>query len=157
MEGVTNPVKTLIFYLRRGVLGKLRLRRWSTTLIIVLALFFATLLLVSLLPTGLDRKGRSKSKKHSPVASSYIDTDLGGFQSGMYGDKYAYYDGSKLGNYEPVDKGPTHRPGDGGKEYHVENEKDVDVNEIQQLKSQYGMNIAASNRMPMDRTVPDLR
>ncbi|KAI1287258.1 N-acetylgalactosaminyltransferase 7 [Halotydeus destructor] len=154
-----QQVKHLILYSKR-VLLKMRMRRWSTTLLIVLALFLGTLLLTSLLPSGAS-EGKSKhGKKGSAAAlsSGFQDNgDVGRYRAEMYGDRYAFYDDSQLGNYELKDKGPTWRPGDEGKEYHVENEKDVDLNEVHQLKSEYGMNIAASNRIPMDRTVPDIR
>lgn len=62
-----------------------------------------------------------------------------------------------MGNYEPSAIRPKDRPGDEGKEFNVENEKDVDLNAVHALKAEYGMNVIASDRIPMDRSIPDLR
>jgi len=90
------------------------------------------------------------------VKSNKVNSDDGPWK-GHYGDRFAWYDDSKLGNFEPRDVKPTGRPGDEGKDFRIEDEKDVDLNQVQQLKNEYGMNIAASDRIPMDRSIPDLR
>lgn len=156
-----DALKPFIIYFRRVVLGKIRLRRWSTTLLVVLILLVATLLLISLLPNsaGSNHKGNNAhNNNRAGDTGAIIRPDVqSGFHSGLYGDKYAFYDDSKIGNYEPTEEKPKGRPGDEGKEYNVENEKDVDLNEVQSLKQEYGMNIAGSNRIPMDRSIPDIR
>ena len=48
------------------------------------------------------------------------------------------------------------RPGDDGHKYLLEGEG-IDWNEVNAKKNEYGMNIVASDGIPMDRTVPDLR
>lgn len=63
------------------------------------------------------------------------------------------------GNFEPpksIRKSRVHRPGDYGKKFSMEN-LDVDPNEVSAKKNEYGMNIVASDHIPMDRIVPDLR
>jgi len=62
------------------------------------------------------------------------------------------------GNFEPLlDENPREeRPGDNGNKYNLEGEG-IDWNEVNAKKNEYGMNVVASDRIPMDRKVPDLR
>ncbi|XP_017484344.1 PREDICTED: N-acetylgalactosaminyltransferase 7-like [Rhagoletis zephyria] len=73
--------------------------------------------------------------------------------------KPKYRDDGSLGNYEVKDpwKPAKPRPGDYGKKYSLDSAEDVDQNEVSVKKSEYGMNIVASDHIPMDRIVPDLR
>lgn len=54
----------------------------------------------------------------------------------------------ELGNFEPKPGKPREGPGEGGKPYHMGQEK---ANDIAESESQYGMNIAASDNIAMDR------
>ncbi|UXI22034.1 plexin-B [Sarcoptes scabiei] len=69
-----------------------------------------------------------------------------------------YRDG-ELGNYELPNPFKPHRkrPGDYGVEYKLKNTDDIDLNEVKSKKQEYGMNMVASERIPMDRIVPDIR
>lgn len=73
-----------------------------------------------------------------------------------YGDEYAHFT-KNLGNYEDHRKPKTGRNGDLGEAFHIDKEKNIDKDTIHSLKNQYGMNIAASQLIPMDRSVPDIR
>lgn len=74
-----------------------------------------------------------------------------------YGDRYALYKESVISNYETGEKLRNSKPGDQGKALRINGRQDIDWRRAKSLKSQYGMNIAASELLPMDRTVPDLR
>ena len=69
------------------------------------------------------------------------------------------YNENHIGNYEIANpwKPLKARPGDYGKQYHLDDVPDLDKNEVSSKKSEYGMNIVASDHIPMDRIVPDLR
>ena len=135
-----------------------------------MALLLATFFLISLLPNSVSDKKQHNDKKRrvNPKFAGRTDSNQDSnlelpspdeikAWSGHYGDRYAYFDDTKTGNFEPRGAKPANRPGDDGKEFVIENEKDVDLNEVHSLKSEYGMNIAASNRIPMDRSIPDIR
>ncbi|GBO98466.1 N-acetylgalactosaminyltransferase 7 [Eumeta japonica] len=62
--------------------------------------------------------------------------------------------GTDLGNFEPKEKPLGKGPGEGGKPYHMADER---ANDIAESESEYGMNIAASDDIAMDRSVPDTR
>lgn len=62
-----------------------------------------------------------------------------------------------LGNYEmPIDTSLT-RPGDNGSRFDVSSIASYDQSRTEELKREYGINIAASDYIPMDRVVPDIR
>lgn len=72
------------------------------------------------------------------------------------------YHSDRLGNFEPLDAhaaaGDKPRPGDFGQKFVLKkSEFNFDPNEVQLKKSEYGMNLVASDHIPMDRIVPDLR
>lgn len=182
MTGLANTVKPWISYFRRVFISRCRLKqRWSTTVFLVLLILVATVILMTRLPSSVDLKQSQEPIKINPKFSALFGSnsnkneltldepavdqlkaaqdvrDEGKPWSSHYGDRFAWFDDSMLGNFEPREIKPTGRPGDEGKEYHIENEPDVDTNEVHDLKNQYGMNIAASNRIPMDRSIPDLR
>lgn len=157
-------------YLKRFLLSRFRFKRWTTTVGLMLLLLLATVVLIAWLPSsadpkrtvnpkffGLSRGNGDKSELtiDEPHAQLLQSSDTAWV--GKYGDKFAWYDSDRTGNFEPTDRKPTGRPGDEGKEYHVENENDVDTSLVQRLKNEYGMNIAASDRIPMDRSIPDIR
>lgn len=158
-------------YLKRFLLSRFRLKRWTTTVGLVLLLLLATVVLIAWLPNSVDPKrsvnpkffglsrGNSGDKSEltidEPRAQLLQSSDTAWV--GKYGDRFAWYDADRTGNFEPTDAKPVGRPGDEGKEYHVENENDVDTTHVQKLKNEYGMNIAASDRIPMDRSIPDIR
>lgn len=74
-----------------------------------------------------------------------------------YGDRYALYKENVISNYETGEKLRNSKPGDLGKALKISGRKDIDWRRAKSLKSQYGMNIAASELIATDRTVPDLR
>ena len=74
-----------------------------------------------------------------------------------YGDRYALFKENIISNYETGEKLRNSKPGDLGRPLKINGRKDIDWRRAKSLKSQYGMNIAASELIPMDRTVPDLR
>ncbi|RWS24963.1 N-acetylgalactosaminyltransferase 7-like protein [Leptotrombidium deliense] len=159
---MTSLIKSAILTVKRTC--RLRFGRWSTTLFVICSLLIVTLLLISLLPTGVVDKKRSKTKiipispkfkrpKQEGLVKDFDDKS----HKGYYGTKYAYFVENVLGNFEPKEKHLTGRPGDEGQVFKLDSQKDIDWNEVSSLKSQYGMNLVASNLIPMDRSVPDLR
>lgn len=60
----------------------------------------------------------------------------------------------KLGNFEPKHRIEREGPGEGGKAHHLREDQE---NEASQTLSAYGMNMACSDEIAMDRTIPDLR
>lgn len=74
-----------------------------------------------------------------------------------YGDRFALFKENVISNYETGEKLRQTKPGDLGKALKINGRKDIDWRRAKSLKSQYGMNIAASELVAMDRTVPDLR
>lgn len=54
----------------------------------------------------------------------------------------------ELGNFEPKDKKIVKGPGEEGKPYHMSQER---ANDIAESESEYGMNIAASDDIAMNR------
>lgn len=76
----------------------------------------------------------------------------------MLGLSIPVYREDEIGNFEPPEpsEGFLNRPGDRGVKFHLSGEG-IDWNEVNAKKNEYGMNIIASDNIPMDRTVPDLR
>jgi len=62
-----------------------------------------------------------------------------------------------LGNYESYVDPTLSRPGDNGTKFDVEKVDGIDLEKLEELKREYGMNMLASDRIPMDRVVPDIR
>lgn len=54
----------------------------------------------------------------------------------------------ELGNFEPRDKKIIKGPGEEGKPYHMSQKH---ANDVAETESKYGMNIAASNDIAMNR------
>lgn len=61
---------------------------------------------------------------------------------------------SGIGNYEPKAETLRIGPGEGGKPHRLNGGKE---NEALQAMSEYGMNMACSDEISLDRTIPDLR
>lgn len=61
---------------------------------------------------------------------------------------------SELGNFEPKVKDEREGPGEGGKAHVL---RDDQENDARQSESEYGMNIACSNEISLDRTILDTR
>lgn len=61
---------------------------------------------------------------------------------------------TELGNFEPRDLHIVKGPGEEGKPYHMPQDR---ANDIAESESEYGMNIAASNDIAMNRSIPDTR
>lgn len=84
----------------------------------------------------------------------------GGGALSAYPAQLPVYREGQLGNYEVKDpwKPEKPRPADYGHKYNLDTDADdIDQNEVSLKKSEYGMNIIASDHIPMDRIVPDLR
>jgi len=60
----------------------------------------------------------------------------------------------KLGNFEPKEIIEREGPGEGGKSHHLKKDQE---NEASASISAYGMNMACSDEISLDRTIPDLR
>lgn len=58
------------------------------------------------------------------------------------------------GNFEPKSVEKRSGPGEGGKKHELKPEQE---NEASQALSEYGMNMACSNEISLDRSIPDLR
>lgn len=57
---------------------------------------------------------------------------------------------AELGNFEPRNRRSVKGPGEEGKPYHMSQER---ANDITESESEYGMNIAASDDIAMNRLV----
>lgn len=62
-----------------------------------------------------------------------------------------------LGNYEVKLDTNLGRPGDNGTKFNLNTVEGVDWVKVEDLKRQYGVNMVASDHIPMDRVVPDIR
>lgn len=58
------------------------------------------------------------------------------------------------GNFEPKPEAPRVGPGEGGKRHELRSDQE---NEASQALSEYGMNMACSEEISLDRSIPDLR
>lgn len=135
--------------------------------IVVLLLFI--ILLFYMMPNpgySEDSDHEDYRRAHADSLQSVIDspdtkdgTPGSGEVLGHYRAKLPTYHEERLGNFEDPHpfKPEKSRPGDYGKKYNLEDVADVDQNEVSVKKSEYGMNIVASDHIPMDRIVPDLR
>ncbi|XP_026484210.1 N-acetylgalactosaminyltransferase 7 [Vanessa tameamea] len=61
---------------------------------------------------------------------------------------------TELGNFEPKTKWTVKGPGEEGMPYHMSQDR---ANDIAESESEYGMNIAASDDIAMNRSIPDTR
>lgn len=59
-----------------------------------------------------------------------------------------------LGNYEPTSEAPRTGPGEGGVAHTLSSSKE---NDARNSLSEYGMNMACSEEISLDRSIPDLR
>lgn len=59
-----------------------------------------------------------------------------------------------LGNFEPEPKEPKSGPGEEGKRHELQPSQE---NEAAQSLSEFGMNMACSDEISLDRSIPDLR
>lgn len=62
-----------------------------------------------------------------------------------------------LGNYELVVDASLSRPGDNGSKFVIDSIDGIDRQKVEELKREYGVNMVASDYIPMDRVVPDIR
>lgn len=62
-----------------------------------------------------------------------------------------------LGNYETAVDFGLSRPGDNGSKFDINSIDGIDQQQVQNLKREYGVNMLASDFVPMDRVVPDIR
>lgn len=62
-----------------------------------------------------------------------------------------------LGNYEMKIETGLSRPGDNGIKFSVDTIDGIDHEKVESLKQEYGVNMVASDYIPMDRVVPDIR
>lgn len=61
------------------------------------------------------------------------------------------------GNYEFFTDTSLSRPGDNGSKFDIEKVDGIDMQRVEDLKREYGVNMIASDHIPMDRVVPDIR
>lgn len=62
-----------------------------------------------------------------------------------------------LGNYELFRDTTLSRPGDNGSKFDIRTVEGIDMEQVESLKQEYGVNMIASDHIPMDRVVPDIR
>lgn len=60
----------------------------------------------------------------------------------------------RRGNFEPDPEPVRNGPGEGGKPHRVSGPKE---NDAAQSMNEYGMNMACSDEISLDRSIPDLR
>uniref|UniRef100_A0A224XKM4 Polypeptide N-acetylgalactosaminyltransferase n=1 Tax=Panstrongylus lignarius TaxID=156445 RepID=A0A224XKM4_9HEMI len=61
---------------------------------------------------------------------------------------------AELGNFEPPSEAPRTGPGEGGRPHKLRNDQE---NDAKASLSEYGMNIACSDEISLNRSIPDLR
>lgn len=137
-------------------------RRVSTPVLAIVLVLVIILLVITLSPTHVDD---TSDAGHEPQADrlSAHDWPLNdGNQVARpeLNQLIPVYKDQILGNFEPrltasAESGSA-RPGDEGHKYLLDGEG-IDWNEVNAKKNEYGMNLVASDHIPMDRTVPDLR
>ncbi|KAL0267144.1 UNVERIFIED_CONTAM: hypothetical protein PYX00_009494 [Menopon gallinae] len=66
----------------------------------------------------------------------------------------AYLKLKGVGNFEPQDEEPKSGPGEEGRAHYLRDDKQ---NEVAEAVSQYGMNMACSDEISLDRSIPDTR
>lgn len=97
--------------------------------------------------------GINQSKSaNEPINENQIDDP----ESARASSAATYRDGV-LGNYELFLDTTLSRPGDNGSKFDIEKVDGVDLSQVEALKREYGMNMIASDHIPMDRVVPDIR
>ena len=136
---------------------KIKLKRHFYVLSFALVLLIVTLLLITFLPTGFERINYDILKHPKALSQKQKVEDQilsGPSTTYTYGDEYAHYEPEIIGNYELTSSIKTGRPGDEGKAFILNSDFDY---RAQKLKAEYGMNIAASEKIPVDRSVPDFR
>jgi polypeptide N-acetylgalactosaminyltransferase len=69
----------------------------------------------------------------------------------------ATYREGVLGNYELFLDTTLSRPGDNGSKFDIDKVDGIDLSRVEDLKREYGINMIASDHIPMDRVVPDIR
>jgi len=76
-------------------------------------------------------------------------------ESGSHNDRpVPFITMDKLGNFEPEEEPVGDGPGDGGKPYKLPADKQ---NEADESIGEYGMNMAVSNVISLERPIPDTR
>jgi len=65
-----------------------------------------------------------------------------------------YLTPGKLGNFEPPEEPISSAPGENGEAYNLPPDQE---NEGEQSIGEYGMNMAVSNAISLERTIPDTR
>lgn len=74
--------------------------------------------------------------------------------SGSSSKQVPFVNTEKLGNFEPEEEPIGDGPGDGGKAYRLPADKQ---NEGDESIGEYGMNMAVSNVISLERPIPDTR
>ncbi|CAG2178355.1 unnamed protein product, partial [Oppiella nova] len=161
----------MVFRLLPRRLRLLGVRRISTPVLAIILVVVVIVVLISVLPSHdihsssadtRDSRGSAQSWRQSPVGANdgeqvvrpdvkEVSNNLPQFRDQMLGN---FEDAVVGGDAHPSGGGP--RPGDNGHKYLLEGEG-IDWNEVNAKKNEYGMNIVASDHIPMDRSVPDLR
>lgn len=158
-------------HIRKNVLCWFRSKRRTTSIGLTVLLLIAAVILISWVSHSVELPERVVNPKFFDLSRSMLDTAKQMIDEphaqllqnsdrawiGKYGDWFSWFDPNTPGNFEPGEEIPTGRPGDEGKEYRIESENNVDASLVQQLHNEYGVNIAASDRIPMDRSIADFR
>lgn len=141
-----------------------RIRRSPSTFLALFVLVIIIFILTTIFPR--DDPDEEGSPDKNPYAHLKIVEDIDDPGNGnqvdkpridLTGSKYPIYKDGVLGNFEPqATESDQNRPGDHGKKFELSGEG-IDWNEVNSKKNEYGMNLVASDHIPMDRVVPDLR
>lgn len=77
-----------------------------------------------------------------------------GMKSSLIAKKAPWFTPDKLGNFEPEEEPVGDGPGEGGKAYRL---PPHDQNKADESIGNYGMNMAVSNAISLERAIPDTR
>jgi len=122
------------------VWSKMKTIAWKRSRVVKLSAIGGTLLICLIL---FIRAG-----DHGPGAPTW------GIKSALVAKKAPWYTADKLGNFEPEEEPVGDGPGEGGKPYRLPADKQNDVDES---IGNYGMNMAVSDAISLERAIPDTR
>lgn len=111
------------------------------------------------IPINLPRLGNKKvyDNNNSSSLESYSNDNQIDDPEHARASSAATYREGVLGNYETIVDSSLNRFGDNGTKFDIFSIDGIDKERVEDLKRQYGVNMVASDHLPMDRRVPDIR
>lgn len=156
---------------------KARFRRITMTNLIVIVLCMTLILFITSMFShsnydynhqSLETSTNEKKQAHLPRFKALVNKNSNNGNDAMNDDQIddpehagassatTFRDGI-LGNYETIVDYGLSRPGDNGSKFDVNTIEGIDQQKVKDLEQEYGVNMVASDYIPMDRVVPDIR